>query len=61
MVLGWFELLDEERPPERIWLDDEALRDHFHRVDEARKNGGKFEEVPDFDMQQNELTADFKK
>ncbi len=62
MVLSWFELLDEDRPPERIWLDDEALEEHFERVDERRKSGSRgTEEVPDAELTRNELTADFRK
>lgn len=60
-VLSWFELLEDERPPERIWLDDDAIGEHFERVDQARKSGTKYDAVPDADMDQNELTADFKR
>lgn len=50
------EMSDEDQPPERIWLDDEALADHFERVRERYRSGSSSdrEEVPD--LEQNELT-----
>lgn len=67
MVLSFGEVPDDEQPPERIWLDDEALVSHWERVEEARaaRYGGKSsgtEPVPQAaPMQQNELTAGFKR
>lgn len=36
VILSWEELPREERPPKRIWLDGDALREHFDRVEKAR-------------------------
>lgn len=30
--ISFDELPDDERPPRRIWLDDDALQAHFQRV-----------------------------
>lgn len=52
---------DEDRPPERIWLDDEALEAHFENVKarySSKSGSGPMEEVPD--LQQNELTKGLK-
>lgn len=38
MVLGFGEMLEDDRPPESIWLDDPALIDHFDAVREKRKS-----------------------
>lgn len=35
--MSFDELLKEERPPRRLWLDDEGLQAHFDRVDRDRK------------------------
>lgn len=62
MVLGFFELLDEDRPPERIWLDDEALNAHWDSVHARREAGSRgAEAVPAAPLDQNELTKDFKR
>lgn len=58
-VLGWYELPDTDRPPERIWLDDAALNDHFHSVQERyRGDGGdsQWQAIPDQELEQNEFT-----
>jgi hypothetical protein len=65
-VLGWFELPDDDRPPERIWLDDKALSDHFEAVSERYRSpsgGGRsdWESIPGSDFAQNELTAQFRR
>jgi hypothetical protein len=45
---------DEDRPPEEIWLDGEAIQDWFARVKERRDSETAGEEsVP---MDQNEAT-----
>jgi len=36
MILGFGEMLKEDRPPEDIWMDDEALVAHFKAREEAR-------------------------
>jgi hypothetical protein len=64
MVLGWFELPDEDQPPQEIWLDDEKLAAHFEKVrDRYRSASGNsgMESVPQADLPQNELTASFKR
>lgn len=37
-MLGYFELPDDERPPENIWHHGERLRDWFAAVTERRKH-----------------------
>lgn len=51
---------DEDRPPEHIWLNDEAVNEHFERL-KARyaKPGSAGDEV--VPMDQNEFTRDLKK
>jgi hypothetical protein len=54
--------MDEDRPPERIWLDDEALEAHWNSVTARREAGSRgVEAVPAAPLEQNELTADFKR
>jgi hypothetical protein len=56
--------MDDERPPERIWLDDEALSSHWEFIENKRHHRSTgMEEVPQFAgaMDQNELTAGFKR
>ncbi len=63
-IMGYFELTEDERPPERIWLDDEALASHWEHVDQRRKrpSGSGSEAVPQVaNLEQNELTAGFKR
>lgn len=63
MVLGWFELPDDDRPPERIWMDDEALSEHFERVRgryRSDSRGPEWEEIPG-DLQQNALTTNLRR
>jgi hypothetical protein len=51
------EMPDDDRPPEAIWLDDEALSDHFARVREKYSSGGAgggYESVPQADDQVTE-------
>lgn len=63
-VLSWFELPDEDRPPERIWLDDEALNQHFGAIQERYRSGSggeDWESIPDAEFEQNEVTAGFRR
>jgi hypothetical protein len=54
--------MEEDRPPERIWLNDDELTAHFEAVENRRSQGAAgIEAVPAADMEQNELTADFRK
>lgn len=59
-MLGWYELPDKDRPPRSIWLDQEALNDHFDTVNSRYSEKGGSEDVPDVD-EQNELTKAIKK
>lgn len=36
-ILQYEEFPIEERPPRRIWLDNDKLNEHFERVSEERK------------------------
>jgi hypothetical protein len=57
-------MLEDDRPPERIWLDDEALESHWEQLDQRRKNppSAGSEAVPQVGgLEQNELTAAFKR
>jgi hypothetical protein len=58
-VHGWLELPDDDQPPQSIWLDTEALIDHFDRIRERHKNPG-MESVDDGPLSQNDLTKQFK-
>lgn len=65
-MLSYFELPDDERPPEHLWLDDEALSSHWENVEQKREQkwgSGSSEAVPEANgpLEQNELTAGFKK
>lgn len=35
--MGYYELPDEDRPPEQIWLDPEEVEKHFKQVEINRK------------------------
>jgi hypothetical protein len=62
MVLSWFELTEDDRPPESIWLDDEAVSAHFDGVEQKRNSSIKGSEpVPAAGMDQNELTAELRR
>lgn len=50
---------EKDQPPEEIWLNPEALEDHFERV--KASYGSDTEEVPEGELQQNELTAGLKR
>lgn len=61
-ILSYYELPEDERPPERIWLDDEAVTIHFEQVEARRDAKFKGESVPEAtDMPRNELTEQFRK
>lgn len=60
--MSYYELPEEDRPPEQIWLDDEAITIHFEQVEARREAKYKGESVPEAtDMQRNELTEHFRK
>lgn len=62
MVLGFGELEEDDQPPEEIWLNDEALIDHFDdlkRRRSSRESGD--EEIPGAEWQQNEITKGLRR
>lgn len=48
-VLGFFELPDDERPPQGIWADPEAVGEFFERVAARRQARASGMEVVDDD------------
>lgn len=48
-ILRFFELPDDERPPRRIWLDDERLEEWFAEVNRKRsaRAEGRDKEIED--------------
>lgn len=54
LILSWEELPEEERPPKRIWLDDERLNAFFQEVRRRRKQEASGERAPIEDPVQNE-------
>lgn len=53
---------EEDAPPARIWLNNEALNLHFERVKERYKSGNPATEDSDpGDFDQNELTRDLRR
>lgn len=51
------EMSEEDAPPESIWLDDEALSDHFANVrDKYRGTGSQDTGGSHEPLDQNELT-----
>ena len=52
---------DKDQPPEQIWLNEEALTDHFARVRE--RYGSPSEDTGDSDesLQQNDLTKELRR
>lgn len=52
-------MTEQDRPPEAIWLNDEALDEHFSAV-KARYGSGKSGDDL-VSLSQNELTRDLKK
>ena len=59
MVLGYFELPDDEQPDELIWGNPVRLEEWFEAIKQRRENGG-MTPVPqaDEDMTGNELTRE---
>lgn len=60
MFLGFEEMPEEDAPPKRIWLDDDALTSHFSHLKEKRKaemnpNGSQPSGEP---MKQNSLARE---
>ena len=61
-MLGYGEMQDEHRPPREIWLDDEALDDHFQNLKARLRSGASqddgWEDIP---SEQNELTRGLRR
>lgn len=47
LILSFEELPRNERPARRIWLDDEALSDHFKLVERNREREAKGQAIED--------------
>ena len=60
MFLGFEEMPEEDSPPKRIWLDNDALTAHFAQLKAKRKAemDPKASTVPDTPMEQNTLAKD---
>jgi hypothetical protein len=50
---------EEDRPPEALWLDEEAMTEHFKRVTERYAGGSGMEPIEP--MEQNALTKSLMK
>lgn len=61
MVIGFQEMREEDQPPEDIWLDQEALNDHFQRLKEKYSSNSGGEPMQLVDLDQNEMTRDLKR
>ena len=62
--MSWMELPEEDQPPQQIWLDSEAVSEHFERVQAKYKStadGTEAVEDPDNPLVSNELTASLRK
>ena len=60
-VLGWYELPADDQPDESIWLDSEALDDHFRRIKDRYSRDSGMEPIEDVPDAQNEFTRDLRK
>lgn len=57
-MLGYFELIEDEQPPELIWGNDAALEKWFADVKFRRANpDSHMEPIEDAPMTQNDLVA----
>lgn len=55
------EMREEDAPSEDIWLDQEALNDHFERLKEKYSSNSGGEPMEIVELDQNELTRDLKR
>ncbi len=56
-IMSWMEMAEEDQPPESIWMNDEAIAEHFENVKRkyTEKASG-MESVPEgTEMQDNEI------
>lgn len=60
MFLGFEEMPEGDTPPKRIWLDNEALKEHFDMLKAKRKAEADPDspQVPDGPMKQNSLAQE---
>ena len=61
MVLGYFELPDDEQPDASIWGSPERLEEWFEAIKQRRETGMEpisYDEEPDDGFTRNELTAE---
>lgn len=62
IFLSFEEMPKEDQPPKRIWLDNDALSEHFARLERDRKEGSKPGiEGPIEEPVQNDLTRGIKR
>lgn len=47
---------EKDQPPQRIWLNDEAINEHFERLKASYANGGTGDDGEVVPLQQNEMT-----
>lgn len=58
VVLGYFELPDDEQPKQSIWHDPQRLEEWFDAVKQRRETGHQPIEADDADMTGNTLTRE---
>lgn len=57
-VLSYFEMVDDERPPQNIWHHQARLEEWFEAVKQRRETGHRPIEAEDADMTGNQLTRE---
>lgn len=58
IFLGFEEMAVEDRPPRKIWMDDEKLVSHFERLREKRKTEAEGNTVSSEPMEENSLAKE---
>ena len=64
MIMGYYEMPEEDRPPEAIWLQGKLLTEHFDRIKakyKAKASGMEPIEVMGGETIQNPFTAGIKR
>lgn len=65
IILGYFEMMDDDRPDESIWNHQERLDEHFELVKQRRDNPNHEiidkREWEEADLEQNELADEWRK
>lgn len=59
-VLGYFEISEDEQPPEEMWGNDDQLVSWFEEVKRQRANPDSTRMEPIPDMQENELAKRYR-